>query len=313
MAARPKWREGILFNNQSHSDIIIRCGNQSIFAHKSILMTKSGLFYTAFSSDFPIARASIYDIDGHAPEVVEYMIRLIYDAYRPGLLQTVSAASSQDLALQLFTIANEYQVERLGRAVTHTLIGVCDGHVKGPITEGDHLSELRFTLQQIAALYQDNVIADRFLIDRVGEFVKTEPCRMLIRSVPEVLEILYVQRTTRVDFRPSAVTSTFFRPVTMDEYYRRDHDGGVSASRFTRRTTQPRVPPPSRSFKDRPTKRGQADQTSLTGFSTGSVISLVRKYYDRHQKYIILLLRGLDVKEKMMQYIVAAAPDFITE
>jgi hypothetical protein len=69
--------------------------------------------------------------------------------------------------------------------------------------------EVRLTLQQICVLYQDNVIADRFLIDRVAEYLKTEPCRMLIRSVPEALEILYAQRTTRVDFRPSAVTSTF--------------------------------------------------------------------------------------------------------
>jgi hypothetical protein len=209
MATRPKWHPGILFNDQSHSDIIVKCGNQSIFAHKSVLMTKSGLFYTAFSSNFPTARVSTYDIDGHAPEVVEYMIRLIYDAPRPGLLRSVSAESPQDLALQLFTIANEYQVEKLGKAVTGFLIGLCDGHIKGPITEGNHLSELRLTLQQICVLNQDNVIADRFLIDRVAEYLKTEPCRMLIRSVPEVLEILYVQRTTRVDFRPSAVTSTF--------------------------------------------------------------------------------------------------------
>jgi hypothetical protein len=67
------------------------------------------------------------------------MTRLIYDAPRPGVLKNVSAGSSQDLALQLFTIANEYQVEKLGKAVTGFLIGLCDGHIKGPITEGNHL------------------------------------------------------------------------------------------------------------------------------------------------------------------------------
>jgi hypothetical protein len=255
MTAHPKWHPGIFFNNPSRSDIIIRCGSQSIHAHKIMLMAKSGLFYTAFNSNFPIAQASTYEIDDHAPEVVEYMIRFMYDAPRPGLLKSVSAGSLQDLALQLFTIANEYQVERLGRAVTQTLIGIYDGHIKGPITDGDHLLELRLTLQQIAALYEDNVIADRFLIDSVADFLRTEPCRMLVTSVPEVLEIFYVQRTSLVDFRPSTVTSTFFPPVTMADYSRQDHDGDVSASMSTRRPTQPRVPPPSRPFRDRPVKR----------------------------------------------------------
>jgi hypothetical protein len=41
-------------------------------------MSKPGLFYTAFSSDFAIAQATTYDIDGHQAEVVEYMIRFEY-------------------------------------------------------------------------------------------------------------------------------------------------------------------------------------------------------------------------------------------
>jgi hypothetical protein len=155
----------------------------------------------------------------------------------------------------MFAFANEYQIETYGKVFTSHVVRACTGYVEDSKTDATRLTTLRSLLEQISTLYRDNAIADRSLIDRVAEFLKTEPCRMLIRSVPEVLEILYGQRTTRANFRPSAVTSTFFRPVTMDEYYRRDFDGDVSASMFARRPTAPRVPPPSRPFRDRPIKR----------------------------------------------------------
>lgn len=52
MSARPSWQRGILYNNFVQSDVVIKCGGHSIYAHKAILMAASGLFYTAFSSNF---------------------------------------------------------------------------------------------------------------------------------------------------------------------------------------------------------------------------------------------------------------------
>jgi hypothetical protein len=218
MTARPKWHQGILFNNASHSDIIIRCGSQTIYAHKSILMAKSGLFYTAFNSELPIAQASTYDVDGHDPEIVENMIRYIYDSPYHRTSDSTSLPP-HNFALQLFAIANEYQVERFGSAIAHYLVHICAEHVKQSKTAAEHLTALRSLLEQIRALYQDNVIADRALIDRVADFLRTESCRMLTTSVPEVLEILYVQRTSHLGYRaPPTSSSTLFPSVTMADY-----------------------------------------------------------------------------------------------
>jgi hypothetical protein len=104
-------------------------------------------------------------------------------------------------------------------------------------------------------LYEKNVIADRSLIDRVADVLRTEPCRMLITSVPEVLEILYVQRTSRVGYRVPTSSSTLFPPVTMADYSQTEVKGGPDATVLERKPREPRVPPPSRPFRSKPIKR----------------------------------------------------------
>jgi hypothetical protein len=287
MSARPSWKSGILFNNPSHSDIVIKYGSQTIHAHKSILMANSGLFYTAFTSDFPIAQASVYNVDGYDPEIVENMIRFIYDSpcHRPP--DSIFEAPYES-NLQLFIIANEYQIYRLGLSLAKHFACVCIDLVKRSKTDQEFLTNLPFLLEQICALYQDNVIADRSLIDRVADVLRTEPCRMLITSVPEVLEILYVQRTTRLGSRAPISSSTLFPPVTMDDYLQPEVKGGPDAT-VTRTQAQRAT-----SCAAKPSVQEQAKQTSLAGFLSLAVVSMVFSVvdcYKRHQKYITSLLK----------------------
>jgi hypothetical protein len=218
-------------------------------------MAKSGLFYTAFNSELPIAQASTYDVDGHDPEIVENMIRYIYDSPYHRTSDSTSLPP-HNFALQLFAIANEYQVERFGSAIAHYLVHICAEHVEQFKTAAEHLTALRSLLEQICVLYQDNVIADRALIDRVADFLRTEPCRMLITSVPEVLEILFVQRTTRLSYRaPPTSSSPLFPPVTIADYSQPEVKGGLDVPVLIRKPREPRVPPPSRPFRSKPIKR----------------------------------------------------------
>jgi len=243
-----------MYNNVHQSDIVIRCGNREIYAHKALLMARSGLFYTAFSSKFPVAHASTYEIEGHEPELVECMIRFIYGA---SLDEAYKAASGSlhNRALRLFMITNEYQVPELGLVLTRYLVDYCDGHVKRlGRPDATYLSNLRRILGQVAALYQDHVIADRSLINGIAALLRAEHCRMLTISAPEVLEIFYVQRTTHPRFRSSTATSTLFPPVSMGDYSLRDLKGELYAPVFGRKLKKPPVALPNRPFRSKKSK-----------------------------------------------------------
>ncbi|KAH0167694.1 hypothetical protein KCU67_g3794, partial [Aureobasidium melanogenum] len=228
MSARPSWHKGILYNNPVRSDVVIKCGSHEYHAHKVILMAASGLFYTAFNSNFSVAEASTYEIDGYEPEIVESMIRYIYKSppsdkpferpyYKPS---NWPSDCTLDWTLQCFAIANEYQVPSLCRAVTECITESCAKHVEKLKSCNKHDKTFSFILDHISALYRDNVIADRSLIESVADMLTKSFCHALIR--PEVMELLYVRRTTRPDKPPSDPVSTMFRPVTMSDWSKKD-------------------------------------------------------------------------------------------
>jgi hypothetical protein len=255
MSTRPRWHQGMMYNNPIKSDIVIRFGDRTIHAHKSILMAGSGLFYTAFNSNFAIAQGSVYEIEGHEPDIVEHLLRSIYDDI-PFIKNITPTRSPQEFAILHFMIANEYEVPRLGRAAAEYLVVLCGHHVRRSTIDGNHLTDLRHLLEEIAALYQDNDIADRSLINGIATFLRTGPCRRLIISIPEILEILYVQRTTERSYGPLfTLTSTLFPPVTMADWSRPDPQGDLDGSVFSRKPKELRVPPPSRPFRNNASKR----------------------------------------------------------
>jgi len=253
MSTRQRWHQAIMYNNVHQSDVVIRCGNREIHAHKALLMARSGLFYTAFSSKFPVAHASTYEIEGHEPELVECMIRYLYDAPLDEAYKAASG-SLHNRALRLFMMTNEYQVPELGRVLTRYLVDYCDGHVKRLGTDAMYLFMLRRILGQVAALYQDNVVADRSLINGIAALLRSEHCRMLTISAPEVLEIFYVQRTTHLGFRSSTATSTLFPPVSISDYSLRDLKGELYAPVFGRKLKKPPVALPNRPFRSEKSK-----------------------------------------------------------
>lgn len=237
MNIRPSWDKGILYNNPIRSDVLIKCGNREIYAHKAILMTASGLFYTAFSSNFAVwptnwqnfcprvlttevliqvAEASIYEIDGYEPVIVEIMIRHIY-RLPPSEWPSGCAL---ERTMECFAIANEYQVPSFGRLLARHLTNICGSYVECSKTRSDRSKTFGLILDHISALYRDNVIADRSLIESVADMLTTNFCNALIR--PEVIELLYVRRTTRPGNTPPSPVSTMFRPVTMSDWSKRD-------------------------------------------------------------------------------------------
>ncbi|KAG9664983.1 hypothetical protein KCU98_g998, partial [Aureobasidium melanogenum] len=217
MSARPSWHKGILYNNPMRSDVVIICSGHMIYAHKAILMAASGLFYTAFSSNFSVAEVSTYELDGYDLEIVETMIEFIYQF--PKCTGLPNGKFEQ--TLECFALANEYQVPSLCRAITEYVTDFCAMIVKRLKRRSHDYNGVRDDfLDQISALYRDNVIADRSLIESVADMLTNNFCHELIR--PEVIELLYVRRTTRSDKPPSDPVSTMFRPVTMSDWSKKD-------------------------------------------------------------------------------------------
>lgn len=123
--------------------------------------------------------------------------------------------------LQCFALANEYQVPSLCKAITDFVTGFFSKRFEPLKSSNDSYDGIRsHHLDQISALYRDNVIADRSLIESVADMLTTNFCNALIR--PEVIELLYVRRTTSPGKPPSGPLSTMFRPVTMADYSKRD-------------------------------------------------------------------------------------------
>ncbi|KAI5273682.1 hypothetical protein E4T47_02994 [Aureobasidium subglaciale] len=105
-----------LHNNDLLSDIKICSGDIEIAAHKVILMGASKVFYTAFTSQIPLTDPNKYVIEGHSEAVIRMMLDHIYErTFR--LDSTVPMAEQIENLLDVFFIANEYEVLFLGNEI----------------------------------------------------------------------------------------------------------------------------------------------------------------------------------------------------
>ncbi|KAG9857576.1 hypothetical protein KCU98_g1038, partial [Aureobasidium melanogenum] len=67
------------YNDKTTSDVTLCFGdNEKVHAHKVILKGVSGVFNTAFDSQFPVALKTEYLIEGHSNAVVYAMLKHIY-------------------------------------------------------------------------------------------------------------------------------------------------------------------------------------------------------------------------------------------
>ncbi|KAI5273683.1 hypothetical protein E4T47_02995 [Aureobasidium subglaciale] len=106
---------------------------------------------------------------GHATGIVYSMIKYIY-----GCPVEVPGDDEIDLPFlcDLFLIANEYDVPTLRRSITGFVVGeirmipVCVGDTRSYIS-GIGKEKLRFLLEGIAELYEENEVADRSLLEDV--------------------------------------------------------------------------------------------------------------------------------------------------
>lgn len=97
-----------MYNNPTTSDVTIRFGGQTVYAHKATLSEHSEVFYHAFQG--PFAKVSSYAITTteYGPQAVEALLKHIYS-----LPYEEPSGVQEDLKwyLQLYLVAVEYRVD----------------------------------------------------------------------------------------------------------------------------------------------------------------------------------------------------------
>jgi hypothetical protein len=169
-----------MYNDEKLSDITLCFGDNKIYAHKMILMGSSGVFSTAFSSNYPVASGKTYDIQGHSDQVVLIMLQHIY-GFPMDPRHEIDFGDGLGHLFDIFLIANEYSVPSLAEAVTRLVVEMIEtikidsemiydggrGRLKysvGSISK----QEFRTVIGRTVELYRENEIADKSLLEGVN-------------------------------------------------------------------------------------------------------------------------------------------------
>ncbi|KAG9527734.1 hypothetical protein KCU93_g4862, partial [Aureobasidium melanogenum] len=166
------------YNDKTTSDVTLCFGdNEKVHAHKVILKGVSGVFNTAFNSQFPIALKTEYLIEGHPNAVVYAMLKHIYGAplqAQPGM---ASVEDQIDHLFSIFAIANEYEIPSLGEAATQRILQIMKTCCIDP--NATFIAPKVWVLQErkrfgsivakTAQLYINHEIADESLMEGVIE------------------------------------------------------------------------------------------------------------------------------------------------
>ena len=73
------------FNNDSHSDFILKCGERSFYVNKTVLSARSDFFAGMFRRDMTEAVKGSANIEDVEPDVLELVLHYIYTGQIPEL------------------------------------------------------------------------------------------------------------------------------------------------------------------------------------------------------------------------------------
>lgn len=121
-------------SNSEHTDVILKCGDKSIPAHKAILSCRSEVFRAMFRNNLKESQEGIVDIIDIEPPVFEKLINYIYTGNL--MVETVESVCN------IYKAAHKYSIEALKER--------CINFIKGNL-ETDQACEVLV----MADLYQD--------------------------------------------------------------------------------------------------------------------------------------------------------------
>ena len=93
-----------LYKDEVLTDVVFKCGDRELKAHRAILASQSPVFKTMFEVDMKEKETGIVNISEVDPEVVSEMLTYIYTGKAPNICKH---------AKDLLNIANQYELNRL--------------------------------------------------------------------------------------------------------------------------------------------------------------------------------------------------------
>lgn len=118
-----------VFNNSEDSDVLLRCGDREIFAHRAFLRAWSPFFSRSFSSKFSVARSPIFVIDPHDSGDYEALCAVLKHIYGMPLTEHpdnnfMDSIERQDrfgFYVKIYTVADKYDFPSVRLAVIDNL------------------------------------------------------------------------------------------------------------------------------------------------------------------------------------------------
>lgn len=156
-----------LINNENFSDIVLYVGNETIYAHKVILASKSPYFNKMFSGtkkESNIDESKVNDIE---PEVFMELLRYIY---------TGRVEKLDQLALQIFKAAHFYEM--------YDLKNICEQVMMKNIAITNAIENLKLADDYDGKEMKEHCIA--FILQHFKNVMKSAEIKGLIKSHPHL-------------------------------------------------------------------------------------------------------------------------------
>ena len=146
---------GSLLETATLSDVTLAVGYKELKVHKNILSARSPVFRAMFQHDTKESKENRVVISDCEPDVVEAMLKFIYTGDVPKL---------KEMAHDLFTIADKYQLQQLKK--------MCEGALLEELDVGNAADTL--ALAAMHNLVQLKKSCIRFITGHISEVMKTE-------------------------------------------------------------------------------------------------------------------------------------------
>ncbi|KAI5265944.1 hypothetical protein E4T47_08397 [Aureobasidium subglaciale] len=119
---KPLFADPEIYNNRDDSDIIIKFGDQQIFAHRVVLRMWSPFFKRSLSSKFAVATNSVFDLGGeddpdHVKAMLMHMYGLRYSEHPLNPSKQAGEVKPLGDRIGLFMVADKYDCPSMRVAI----------------------------------------------------------------------------------------------------------------------------------------------------------------------------------------------------
>uniref|UniRef100_A0A0K0FFU7 Speckle-type POZ protein-like (inferred by orthology to a human protein) n=1 Tax=Strongyloides venezuelensis TaxID=75913 RepID=A0A0K0FFU7_STRVS len=163
-----------MLNLPLFTDCIIKVEDTEIKVHKAVLVARSPVFHNILNSTLEELRTTVIEIEDFRVEVVREMLKYIY---------TDEVSNMQNMANEMFEIANKYQL--------HRLKAISERHMYTSLSV-ENVCE-RFSLSEKYSIKSLKECCTELILENAGWLTKTNEWKEFVLVHPLLLESLFIK------------------------------------------------------------------------------------------------------------------------